>query len=66
MDKNDIIRQIEDGMGSEGSREQAEKFYDYCHENDLIEYDDNSIKLKKLSDEDFLKIWNKVLSYRGE
>lgn len=38
--KNDVIHYIEDGLGSEGTHEIAEKIYDCLHSLDRIHYDD--------------------------
>lgn len=39
-DRNNVINQIENALGPEGSRELAEKIYDHLRDDDVITYDD--------------------------
>lgn len=39
-DRNNIISQIQDALGSEGSRELAERVFDILRADDRIVYDD--------------------------
>lgn len=39
-DRNNVINQIQDGLGSEGSRELATRIYDHLRANGQITYND--------------------------
>lgn len=39
-DRNNIVNQIQDALGSEGSRELAERVFDELRADDRIYYDD--------------------------
>lgn len=59
--KTDLIREIEDGMGSEGTHAAATKFYEICRDEEIIMADDRSLFwAKQLSDEEFFDIWDRV------
>jgi pentatricopeptide repeat protein len=58
--KTDAVRFLEDGMGSEGSIEQAEKMYEYMRENGWIDVSDAGIRFA-LTESEFYKIWNHIL-----
>jgi hypothetical protein len=61
-DRNQMIAQIDQSMGSEGSHEMAEKMYEYIRENtDLIGYSDNLlIWTREFEENEFFEIWTKI------
>jgi hypothetical protein len=63
--RNDLIAEIEDGMGSEGDHDVAERMYIYMrNETDLIDYDqyEGLHFTREFEDNEFLEIWEKCQS----
>ena len=55
--KTDAIAQLEDGMGSEGSTEVAERMYDILWNEGKIEYSNGLLRPVTLTDQEFLDLW---------
>lgn len=60
--KIDVLQYLEDGMGSTGSREQAEQMYDLLRQTGKIIIDWDGIYMQELQDGAFLAAWDSSAS----
>lgn len=58
--RDHCLEKLQEWMGSEGSRAEAELIYKYLKDHDMLIYDNNDIRLPEISDEEFIKIWASV------